>query len=152
MYSQPLEPHRVEGTSAKAGKMVPRTVQIEKAARFIGQPPLKAKIARLRKESNYGDSFASNQCNLVHCASGAASQVQFDSTKLSRRHFSRGSCFANSLWATGGEGRGDRGCVLSDAQVTLLGIGRERYGLPASFASQVVNPQLVMVGMNLVHS
>ena len=28
-----------------------------------------------------------------------SSQVQFDSRKLSRRRFSRGSCLANSLWA-----------------------------------------------------
>jgi low affinity Fe/Cu permease len=29
-----------------------------------------------------------------------SSQVQFDSRKLSRRRFSRGSCLANSLWAS----------------------------------------------------
>jgi hypothetical protein len=37
-----------------------------------------------------------------------------------------------------------------------IGFGKfvktRRYGLPAIFASQVVNPHLVMVGMNLVHS
>jgi hypothetical protein len=38
----------------------------------------------------------------------------------------------------------------------LIGFGEfvkmRRYGLPAIFASQVVNPQLVMVGMSLDHS
>jgi hypothetical protein len=44
-------------------------------------------------------SVVSSQTMAEPGVSRSVSHVQFDSTKLRRRRFSRGSCFANSLWA-----------------------------------------------------